>query len=175
MYVYIFSSGEEQDLRIRSLYLYHCCSLHYFHHSLASGKTTRREHSPAHQQKIRLRIYWAWPCSSEQDPVSPSVSLSHQEASISLLSLSVRKSEVPQSCLNLCDPIDCSLPASSVHGIFQARVLEWVAFSFSRGSSQPRDWTQVSHIAGRCFTVWATREALLSVWEHKMKATVTEN
>ena len=50
------------------------------------------------------------------------------------------------------------LPCSSVHGIFQARVLDWVAISFSRGSSQPRDWTQVSHIVGRQFTIWATRE-----------------
>ena len=48
------------------------------------------------------------------------------------------KSEVAQSCLTLCDPMECSLPGSSVHGIFQARVLEWVAISFSRGSSQPR-------------------------------------
>ena len=47
--------------------------------------------------------------------------------------------EVAQSCPTLCDPIDCSPPGSSVHGIFQARVLEWVAISFSRGSSQPRD------------------------------------
>ena len=53
----------------------------------------------------------------------------------------------------------CSPPGSSVHGIFQARVLEWVVISFSRGSSQPRDWTQVSRTAGRRFTVWATREA----------------
>ena len=52
-----------------------------------------------------------------------------------------------------------SPPGSSVHGIFQARILEWVAIPFSRGSSQPRDRTQVSHIAGRFFTVWATREA----------------
>ena len=58
-----------------------------------------------------------------------------------------------------CDPMDCSLPGSSVHGIFQARTLEWVAISFSRGSSQPRDWTRVSHIVGRCFTIWGTREA----------------
>ena len=58
-------------------------------------------------------------------------------------------------------PQGCSLPGSSVHGIFQARVLERVAISFSRGSSQPRDWTQVFHIAGRCFTLWATREAPL--------------
>ena len=53
--------------------------------------------------------------------------------------------------------MDWSLPGSSVHGIFQARILEWVAISFSRRSSQPRDWTQVSHIVGRRFTVWATR------------------
>ena len=60
-------------------------------------------------------------------------------------------SSVAQSCSTLCDPMDCSLPGSSVHGILQARVLEWVAISFSRGSSQPRDQTQVSHTAGRRF------------------------
>ena len=69
-------------------------------------------------------------------------------------------SEAAQSCLILCNPMDCCLPGSSLHGIFQARVLEWVAISFSRGSSWPRDQTQVSCITGRCFTVWATREAL---------------
>ena len=63
------------------------------------------------------------------------------------------KSEVAQSCPTLCDPMDCSLPGFSVHGIFQARILEWVAISFSRRSSQPRDWTRVSLIVGRCFTV----------------------
>ena len=52
----------------------------------------------------------------------------------------------------------CSLPGPSVHGIFQARVLEWVAISFSRGSSRPRYWTWVSCTAGRCFTIWATRD-----------------
>ena len=55
-----------------------------------------------------------------------------------------KKSEVTQSCLTLCDPMDCSQPGSSVHGIFQARVLQWVAISFFRGSSQPRNQTQVS-------------------------------
>ena len=60
--------------------------------------------------------------------------------------------EVTQSCPTLCDPMDCSLPGSSVHGIFQARVLEWVAISFSRASSQPRDQTRISHTTGRCFT-----------------------
>ena len=65
-----------------------------------------------------------------------------------------------QSCLTLCDPMDCSLPGSSIHGILQARILEWVAISFSRRSSRPRDWTRVSCIVGRHFTVWATREVL---------------
>ena len=68
------------------------------------------------------------------------------------------ESEVAQSCPTLCDLMDCSLPGSSVHGVFQARVLEWFAISFSRGSSHPRDRTQVSRTVGRCFTVWATRE-----------------
>ena len=54
--------------------------------------------------------------------------------------------------------MDCSLPGSSVHGIFQAIVLEWITISFSRGSSQPRDWTWVSRIVDRRFTIWATRE-----------------
>ena len=70
------------------------------------------------------------------------------------------ESEVVQSYLTLCDPMDCSLSGSSIHGIFQARILEWVAISFSRGSSQPRDQTWVSCIVGRCFTVWVTREVL---------------
>ena len=65
-------------------------------------------------------------------------------------------------------PMDCSPPSSSVHGIFQARILEWVAISFSRASSQPRDRTQVSHIAGRRFNLCATREAL------KYKNTVSQ-
>ena len=67
---------------------------------------------------------------------------------------SLMKVKVSQSCLTLCDPIDYT-----VHGVLQARILEWVAIPFSRGSSQPMDQTQVSHIAGRFFTSLATREA----------------
>ena len=63
------------------------------------------------------------------------------------------ESEVAQSCPTLCDPVDYSLLGSSVHGILQARVLEWVAISFSRGSSQPRDQTRVSRIGGRRFNL----------------------
>ena len=61
--------------------------------------------------------------------------------------------KVAQMCLTLCDPMDYT-----VHGILQARILEWVAFPFSRGSSQPTDQTQVSHIAGGFFISLATRE-----------------
>ena len=65
---------------------------------------------------------------------------------------------VAQSCPAVCYHMDYSLPGSSLHGILQASILEWVAIPFSRGSPQPRDWTQVSHIADRFFTIWATRE-----------------
>ena len=63
---------------------------------------------------------------------------------------------VVQLCLTLCNPIDYSPPGSSVHAIFQARILEWVAMPYSRGSSWPRDQTQVSLIVERFFTIWAT-------------------
>ena len=66
----------------------------------------------------------------------------------------VMKVKVAQSCLTLCDPTDYT-----AHEILHTRILEWVAIPFSRGSSQPRDRTQVSHIAGGFFTSWATREA----------------
>ena len=69
------------------------------------------------------------------------------------------ESEVAQLCPTLCNPKDCSLPGSSVHGIFQARVLEWFAISFSRGSSQPRDLAQVSCTVSRPFSIWATSES----------------
>ena len=77
---------------------------------------------------------------------------------------------VAQSYPTLCDPMDCSLPDAYVHGILQARILEWVAISFSRGTSKPRDWTRVSCITGRFFMVWATWEAC---WK-KVKVLVTQ-
>ena len=67
---------------------------------------------------------------------------------------------VVQSCLTLCDTMHCSPPGSSVHGILQARIVQWVAIPFYRGSSQLRDQTQVSRTRGRFFTVWASKEAL---------------
>ena len=83
---------------------------------------------------------------------------------------------ISQSCPTLCDPMDCGLPGFSVHGILQARILEWVAIPFSRGTSQPRDRTVVSCIAGRFFTYRATGKSIVQTpasqqCAHKMKAT----
>ena len=74
-----------------------------------------------------------------------------------------KESEVTQLYPTVCDPVDCSLPGSSVHGILQARTLEWVTISFSRGSSWPRDWARVSHIGGWSLNLWATREAKINL------------
>ena len=76
-----------------------------------------------------------------------------------------KRSEVAQSCMTHCDSFDCSQPGSFVHGILQARVVEWAALSFSRGTSWPGYLTQVSHMAGRCFPLWATRDAHLIFWK----------
>ena len=75
-----------------------------------------------------------------------------------------KESEVAQSCLTLCNPMDCSPLGSSIHGIFQATILEWVVIFFSSRSSQPRDRTQVSCIAGRLFTLSAPRESHHTGW-----------
>ena len=86
-------------------------------------------------------------------------------AGASLVALMVKKvkMKVAQSCQNLCNTMDYA-----VNGILQARILEWVAIPFCRGSSQPRDQTQVSHIAGRFFTSRATREAQ-EYWKERKK------
>ena len=75
---------------------------------------------------------------------------------------------VAQLCPTLCNPMNCSPPGPSVYGILQAKILEWVAVPFSRGSSWPRDQIWVSCIAGKFFTVWATREALTNMRVAKM-------
>ena len=81
-----------------------------------------------------------------------------------------RKSDVAQSSPTICDPMDYSLPGSSLPGILQARVLEWVAISFSRGSSQPL----VSCIEGRFFTVWATRE-FIDQWNKRESPEINQH
>ena len=81
---------------------------------------------------------------------------------------------VTQLCPTVCDPMDPNPPGPSIHGILQTRILEWVAISFSRASSQPRLWTQVSHITGRVFTVRATREARNDfIWQEIFSKNVT--
>ena len=81
------------------------------------------------------------------------------------LSISPKKVKVlvTQLFLTLCNPVDCSPPGFSVHGILQARILEWIAISSSRGSSWPRDETRVSCTANGFFTTWTTREAPMQV------------
>ena len=74
-----------------------------------------------------------------------------------------RRREVAQSCPTLCDPMDCSPPGSLIYGIFQAWILEWVAISFSRGCSPPRDWIWVSCLVDRHLTVQATREQMIQL------------
>ena len=81
-----------------------------------------------------------------------------------LLSLMKVKVLVAQLCLILCNPMDCSPPGYSIHGIFQTRILEWVAISFSRLSSQPRDQTWVSHIAGRLLPYELPGKPQSSLW-----------
>ena len=110
----------------------------------------------SHSQEIESKSDLVKMLSSVMLP--PRISLKGFQFNLSLEGEGECEGEVTQSCLTL-RPVDCSPPSSSVHGILQARILEWVAISFSRGSSQPRDQTQVSHIAGRRFNLCTTREA----------------
>ena len=81
--------------------------------------------------------------------------LYNKDEDLVLWNLLESESEVAQSCPTLFDTLHCSLPGSSIHEIFQVRILEWIAISFSSRSSRLRDWTQVSCIVGRRFTIWA--------------------
>ena len=107
-----------------------------------------------HKEGLALKNWCFWPVALEKTLESP---LDCRE--IKPVYPKGKESAVVQWCPTLCDPMDCCLPGSSVRGIFQARVLKWVVISFSRGSSQPRNRTWVSHIAGRHFTIWATRKS----------------
>ena len=99
--------------------------------------------------KFHMSCYYKWICFDNIFSVKSAILYS--------LQLYESESEVAQSCPTLCDLMDAG---SSVRGTFQARVLEWVAVSFSRGSSQTRNRSQVSCTAGRRFTLWATRDTL---------------
>ena len=90
----------------------------------------------------------------------------HKSSSIIVIAIKVCCAKLSQSCLTLCDPMDCSPPGSTVRGILKTRILEWVAMPSFRGSSQPRDQTciaQVSCIAGSFFTIWVI------TWEAPVK------
>ena len=109
---------------------------------------TARFWLPSHLQSCTLqsRVFWKW----KTDRVTYLLKILHCAL-------------IAQSCLTLCDPVDCSPPASSVHGISQARILEWIAISFSRESFQPRDQTRLSCvfcIAGGFFTLSVIREVV---------------
>ena len=93
-------------------------------------------------------------------------------APLTLDSHAVSPSVCLLSCIQICNPMDCSPPGSSVHGILQARILEGVAIPFFRGSSPPRDRTHIfcrSWTADRFFTIWATREAVLGGLEQQTR------
>ena len=99
-----------------------------------------------HSYILAWRIPWTIPLGRKESDTTEQISLLFSLFPSSVQSL---------SCVWLCDPMDCSPPCSSVHGISQARILEWVAYSFSSRSSQPRNWTRVSCIAGGFFNNWA--------------------
>ena len=132
--------------------------LHHVHHSVDSGQTTGREPSPAHQQKTGLDLLsMAPPISTRPSfPLRQSLPsgsfhkpliLTYQR--VDRMKTTITEKRESESEVSQSNSMDCSLPGSSIRGIFQARVLEWVAISFSRRCSQPRDQTWVSHIAGR--------------------------
>ena len=86
--------------------------------------------------------------------------------------LTLKKEREREVVSNSCNLTNCSPPGSSVHGILQARILEWVAISFSRGTSRPRNWTQVSSTAGRCFNNWPMKEAPFN-FNHLLKGLIS--
>ena len=145
--------------------------LHHLHHSLVSSQITGREHSPTHQQKVGLKIYWAWPRPSEQDPVSPTVRLSHQEASVNLLSLSVRGqtewkpqsqksnwSHGPQTCLTQWNYEPCYAGPPKTDG-------SWWRVLTKRGPLEKGMANNFSVLALRApWTVWKGKK----IWHRKM-------
>ena len=118
-------------------------------------------HSPLKKRMFRTSkcipcIDWGWQnlVGLPAGPLGIVCFMSELEA-LCFQGYSEHESEVTQLCLTLCDPMDCSPPGYSVHGILQARILEWVAISSSRGSTGTRDRTQVSYTESRLFTIWA--------------------
>ena len=122
-----------------------------------------KEEMATHSSILAWIIPWTeepgelWSMRSQESDMTEQLSAhTHTHTFIQNGKLKWNKVRVMQSCPTLCDPVSCRLPDSSVHGISQARILEWVIISFSRGSSQSRDGIHVSCTAGRFFAVWAT-------------------
>ena len=111
---------------------------------------------------LELKTLWTWANEGERGMKDTPRCLlcKHQKKKFTRkCTTQIAEGLVAQSRLTLYNPMDYSPPGSSVQGIFQARILEWVAIPFSRGSSWRRNRIQVFRIAGRVFTVWATRKA----------------
>ena len=116
------------------------------------------ERAPQTQQSKQSEKAVKYPAGEQTwwKPTKPNKSRGDRESTWKIIQNNDSKwSEVSQLYLTLCDPMDCGLLGSSVHGILQARILEWFAISFSRGSSQHRDQTLVSHTAGRLYSRWS--------------------
>ena len=144
--------------------------------SSGGSRSFAKETRPLKMRNVVVAIRsWQWPTEriTEADPlitrweVAEELSVDHstviqhlkQIVNVKKLHKWVPHVKVAQSCLTLCDSMDYT-----VHGVLQARTLEWVAFPFSRGSSQSRDWTQISRTAGGFFISWVTREDLGASW-----------
>ena len=137
-----------------------------FYHIIVSTSARTLANSPRSYNEVigfSLCPRMAW-----TPPPPPSCILNSRLWALRMTSVPPRKPAFPESrvkvqvtqlCLTLCDPMHCSPPGSSVHGILQARILEWVGIPFSRGSFRPSGQTQVSCIADKFFTIWATRKA----------------
>ena len=133
------------------------------------GKPICKGNLPLWTQRVWITAIW-WrqgQISNSLTNASPHVLWQVIMMNCTYSNYALRKSEsevkmlVAQLCLILCDCMDCSQPGFSVHGILQARILEWIAIPFSRGTSPPRDRNLDFLISGRFFTVWAPREALM--------------
>ena len=157
--VTIFLTLLDNTLIIITLFLlsmlphYFTVGLMYYSTIWCSGLNSLSS-NPHHQNKLP-KIEVGLECPHSEILSSPTA------CSLKSKHLGILKVEVlvTHSCPALCDPMDSSPAGSSVHGILQARIPEWVAIAFSRGTSQPRDRTWVSCISGRFFTIWATRKA----------------
>ena len=147
-----------------------CTYTEILHHLTKNAKVKSTLRPSCLQESIRAYCGWAWHMLThfhnavQITSTAFLLSAPSQWPQVGTVAISITEGEEAEpGGLKLhsrsSDPMDCSLPGFSVHGIFQARILEWVAISFSRGSSRPRDWTRVSRIAGRRFILWATREA----------------